>query len=186
MADAADAALSDQERGAAGVAAPGRGTPPTGSPTPGSTGPTARAGWAFADAAMLGLARPVRPAGHAAAMASRPGSAPLDLSTPPRPPHSGGGDPVAGAAAGQGELDVGLPPHPRRVVPHRGQHRMDHPPPCRCCSSAWASATSSLPASSHRPVRCRSSTTAKSTDRSRQSAECKPPRRSRTAWLTNR
>ena len=53
-------------------------------------------------------------------------------------------------------------------------------------TSAWASAARSLPASFHRPVRWSSSTAAKSTDRSRQSAECKPPSRFRTASLTNR
>ena len=40
-------------------------------------------------------------------MASRPGAAPLDLFAPPRPPQCGGGDPVAGAADGQGEHDLG-------------------------------------------------------------------------------
>src|SRR6266545_3806579 len=117
MAGAADAALSDQERGAAGVAARGRGAPPTGRPTPDGLGRPCGAGRAFAAAATLGLAGPVRPAGHAAAMASRPGAAPLDLFAPPRPPQCGGGDPVAGAADGQGEPDLGLPPHPRRAVP---------------------------------------------------------------------
>ena len=43
---------------------------------------------------------------------------------------------AAGAAAGQGEPDLGLPPHPRRAVPARlqdwGQHRLGHPAPRRC------------------------------------------------------
>jgi hypothetical protein len=42
MAGAADAALSDQQRGAAGVATRGRGAPPTGGLDPTWTGPTAR------------------------------------------------------------------------------------------------------------------------------------------------
>jgi len=42
-----------------------------------------------------------------------PGPAPLDLPTPVWPSRRGGGDRRPGAAAGQGEPDLGLPPHPR-------------------------------------------------------------------------
>jgi hypothetical protein len=38
----------------------------------------------------------------------------------------------------------------------------------------------------HRPVRWNSSTAARSTDRSRRSVQCQPPRCFRTAWLPNR
>ena len=108
MAGAAGAALGDQGRGAAGAAARGGGAPPTGSPTADRLGRPRGAGWAFAVTATLDLAGTVRAAGYAAALASRPGSAPLDLFTPPRPPQRGGGDPGPSAAAGQGELDLGL------------------------------------------------------------------------------
>jgi Transposase IS116/IS110/IS902 family len=61
---------------------------------------------------------------------------PMDRPPPAWPSHRGGRDPCSGAAAGQGEPDLGLPPHPRRAVPprpqDRGQHRMDHPPMRRC------------------------------------------------------
>ena len=53
-------------------------------------------------------------------------------------------------------------------------------------TSARASAASSAPASSQRPVRWSGSIAVKSTERSTQSAECRPPRRSRTASLTKR
>src|SRR5215213_3480642 len=58
-------------------------------------------------------------------------------------PHQRGGrDPCSGAAAGQGEPDLGLPPHPWRAVPprlqDRGQHRLDHPATCRGCSGTQA------------------------------------------------
>ena len=92
MAGAADTALSDQERGAAGIAARGHGAPPTSGPTPDGLGRPRGAGRAFADAAPPGLAATVRAAGHAAAVASRPGSAPLDLPTPAWPSHRNGGD----------------------------------------------------------------------------------------------
>src|SRR5215217_8164934 len=116
MAGAAGAALGDQGRGAAGAAARGCGAPPTGSPTADRLGRPRGAGWAFAVTTTLGLAGTVRAAGYAAALASRPGSAPLDLFTPPRPPQRGGGDPGPSAAAGQGELDLGLPPRLRRAA----------------------------------------------------------------------
>jgi putative transposase len=70
--------------------------------------------------------RTIRPAGHAAALASRPGPAPLDLPASAGPAGHGEGDPRLGAAAGQGGSDVGLPPHPRRALPSAtgsGQHR---------------------------------------------------------------
>jgi hypothetical protein len=63
-------------------------------------------------------------------MASRPGPAPVDLLASPWP--AGRDDQAArvGAVAGQGESDLGVPPHPRRAVPtrlrDRGQHRLDH------------------------------------------------------------
>lgn len=56
-----------------------------------------------------------------AAMASRPGPTPLDLPASAWPPGCGGGAPFPGAAAGQGEPDLGVSPHPRRVVPPRRQ-----------------------------------------------------------------
>jgi hypothetical protein len=71
------------------------------------------------------LARAVRPAGHAA-LASRPGPAPLDLPASAGPAGHNKGDPRLGAAAGQGGSDLGLPPHPRRSLPSAtgsGQHR---------------------------------------------------------------
>src|SRR6266536_1003556 len=72
----------------------------------------------WADRAVLaGLARLARPAGDAAALASRPGPAPLELPAPAWPAQCGGGGPRAGAAAGQGEPDLGVSPHPWRAVP---------------------------------------------------------------------
>jgi putative transposase len=61
---------------------------------------------------------------------------PLELPTSAWPSRRGAGDPRSGAAAGQGEPVLGLPPHPWRIVParlqDRGQHRLGHPSPCRC------------------------------------------------------
>ena len=97
----------------------------------------AGAGWTRTSAAAPDLARVVRPARNAAALASGPGPAPLELPTPPGPSLRGGSDPGTCAAAGQGEPDLGLPPHPWRSVPpglpaqDRGQHRVDHPAPRR-------------------------------------------------------
>jgi putative transposase len=53
------------------------------------------------------LERVVRPARNATALASRPGTTPLDLPASAWPPGCGGGDPHPGAAAGQGEPDLG-------------------------------------------------------------------------------
>src|SRR6266567_5443763 len=53
-------------------------------------------------AAPPGLAGAARAAGHAAAVASRPGPAALDLSAPAWPSGRGGRAPRGGAAAGQG------------------------------------------------------------------------------------
>src|SRR4029450_126234 len=122
MAGAAGTALGDQGRGAAGAAARGGGAPPTGSPTADRLGRPRGAGWTFEATAPLDLAGTVRAAGDAA-LASRPTSAPLDQFTPPRPPQRGGGDPGSGAAAGQGELDFGLPPRPRRTSWRELTHR---------------------------------------------------------------
>src|SRR6266700_5337505 len=83
-------------------------------------------------AAPPGLAGAARAAGHAAAVASRPGPAALDLSAPAWPAVRGGRAPRAGAAAGQGEPDLGVSPRPWRAVPSgvrgqdRGQHGVDH------------------------------------------------------------
>jgi hypothetical protein len=79
MAEAAGTALGDQERGAAGVTARGRGAPPTGDPTPIGLGRPCGAGRAFADAAPPELEQVVRQARDAAALASRSGPAPVDL-----------------------------------------------------------------------------------------------------------
>jgi hypothetical protein len=92
-------------------------------PDLGLTGPTARCWPAFAAPATLGLAGTVGAAGHAAAMASRPGAAPLGLPSPAWPSHRSGGGPVSGAADGQREPDLGLSPRPRRAVPSRRQDR---------------------------------------------------------------
>src|SRR5215211_1560632 len=113
MAGAAGTALSDQQRGTAGVAARGRGAPPTGDPTPIGLGRPRGAGRAFADAAPPELEQVVRQARDAAALAARSGPAPVDLPTPAWPSRRGAGAPGSGAAAGQGEPDLGLPPHPR-------------------------------------------------------------------------
>ena len=101
------------------------------------TGPTARC-WPGSRGCCLarsGRGRFVQ-TGHAAAMATRPGSAPLELPTPAWPSRRGAGAPGSGAAAGQGEPGLGLPPHPRRAVParlqDRGQHRLGHPATRRC------------------------------------------------------
>src|SRR5215203_1528692 len=85
MACVVGAALGDQGRGAAGVAPRARGAPPTGSPTPDRLGRSRGAGRAFAATAALGLAGTVGAAGHAPAMASRPGAAPLGLPPPAWP-----------------------------------------------------------------------------------------------------
>ena len=89
-----------------------------------------------------GVAGLVRAAGDAAALASRPGAAPLDLPAPARPPDGDSRASGVGGAAGQGEPDLGIPPHPRRAAPARvqarGEHRVDHPAPRRCRSSADA------------------------------------------------
>jgi hypothetical protein len=79
MAGAADTALSDQQRGAAGIAARGDSAPPTGGSTPDGLGRPRGAGRAFADAASPNLAGTVGATGHAAALAPGPGSAPLEL-----------------------------------------------------------------------------------------------------------
>jgi hypothetical protein len=96
----------------------------------------------LAAAAPSSLARDARAAGHAAALASRPGAAPLDLPVPARPPDGDSRASGVGGAAGQGEPDLGIPPHPRRAAPARvqarGEHRVDHPAPRRCRSSADA------------------------------------------------
>jgi hypothetical protein len=75
------------------------------------------AGRARTAAATPSLARDARAAGHAAALASRLGPAPLDLPAPAWPACRGGGGPRAGAAAGQREPDLGVSPHPLRAVP---------------------------------------------------------------------
>jgi hypothetical protein len=49
----------------------------------------------------------------AAALASRSGPTPLELPTPARPPSCDGRASGVGGAAGKGEPDLGLPPHPR-------------------------------------------------------------------------
>src|SRR5215211_5381401 len=113
MAGAAGTALGDQQRGAAGVAARGRGAPPTGGPTPIGPGRPRGAGRAFAAAAPPELEQVVRQAGDAAALASRSGPAPVDLPTPTWSSRRGAGAPRSGATAGQGEPCLGLPPHPR-------------------------------------------------------------------------
>ena len=59
-----------------------------------------------------GAGADIRPAGHAAALASGPGPTPLDLSTPAWPSEYLA-EMRPGAAAGSGEPDLGLPPHPR-------------------------------------------------------------------------
>jgi hypothetical protein len=67
---------------------------------------------------------------HAAPVESGAGPSPLDLSAPAWPSRRIEGDSQAGAAAGQGEPDLGLPPHPRRAMPARlqdRQHRLDNP-----------------------------------------------------------
>src|SRR6266700_7261016 len=95
-------------------------------------------------AAPPGLAGAARAAGHAAAVASRPGPAALDLSAPAWPAVRGGRAPRGGAAAGQGEPDLGVSPRPWRAVPSgvrgqdRGQHRVDHSAARRGCSGAGA------------------------------------------------
>jgi hypothetical protein len=91
-----------------------------------STGPTGGAGRAHAAAATLSVARSVRPADHAAAVASGLGAAPLELPTPAWSSEYLGRAPCFGPAAGKGEPDLGLPPHPRRVVPTRLQDRGQH------------------------------------------------------------
>src|SRR6266516_4735706 len=65
------------------------------------------AGRAGAAAAPSSLAGPVHPAADAAGMASRPGPTPLDLPPSAWPSGSGGRAPRVGAAAGQGEPDLG-------------------------------------------------------------------------------
>ena len=72
---------------------------------------------------------------NAAALASRPGSTSLVLSASAWPSEHLVRAPHPGAAAVQGEPDLGVPPHPRRVVPprvqgqDRGQHCVEHPAP---------------------------------------------------------
>jgi hypothetical protein len=101
----------------------------------GGLGRPRRAGRTRAAAAPTDPARVVRPARNAAALAPRPGPTPLELPTPAWPPDSGGRASAPGAAAGQGDPDLGLPSHPRRAVPawlqgqDRGQHRLGHPAP---------------------------------------------------------
>jgi hypothetical protein len=99
--------VSGQGRRAAGVAPRGRGAATPGDPATGQLAGSGGAGRAGAAAAPPGLARLAHPAGHAAGMASRPGPAPLDLSAPAWPAVRGGGGPRVGAAAGQGEPDLG-------------------------------------------------------------------------------
>ena len=77
----------------------------------------------WADRAVLaGLARLLpRPSWHRvfvraetlAALASRSGPTPLELPTPARSPSYDGRASGVGGAAGKGEPDLGLPPHPR-------------------------------------------------------------------------
>jgi hypothetical protein len=79
MACAAGKELGSQGRRAPRVTARGRGAATPGGPAAGRLGGPSAAGWAGAAAAAPGPAQVVGAAGHAAALASRPGLAPLDL-----------------------------------------------------------------------------------------------------------
>jgi putative transposase len=107
MACAAGEELGSQGRRTARVTPRGRGAAPPGGPPAGQPGRPGSTGWAGAAAAPSCLAGLVRAAGHAAALASGSGPAPLDLPAPAWPAQCGGGAPRAGAAAGQGEPDLG-------------------------------------------------------------------------------
>jgi hypothetical protein len=131
-----------QGRRTARAAPRGRGAATPGDPAAGQLGRPGGAGRAGAAAAPAGLVWVVRGAGHAAALASRPGPTPLDLPPSAWPSGFGGRAPRVGAAAGQGEPDLGLPEGPQRAVPTRlqgrGQHRVDDPAARRCCPSTDA------------------------------------------------
>src|SRR5215207_11102007 len=110
--------------------------------TAGRLGRPGDPGWARSAATAPHLAWVTGAAGHAAALASESGPAPLDPPTPAWPSDRDGPAPPVGPADGQGEPDLGLPPHPRRALPprlqDRGQHRVVHPAARRCCSSTPA------------------------------------------------
>src|SRR5215207_2203377 len=113
MAGAAGAALGGQGRGAAHVAPRGPGAAASGGPTPGGLGRPCGAGRTGPAAAPPELAQVVRPARDATALASRSGPTPLELPAPAWSPSCDGRASGVGDAAGQGELDLGLPSHPR-------------------------------------------------------------------------
>jgi hypothetical protein len=133
VACAADAKLGGEGCRVAGVAPRGCGAATPGCPAAGRLGRPGGAGWPGAAAATSSLAGLVRAAGDAAALASRPGAAPLDLPAPAWSAAPGERVARAGVATGQGEPDLGVSPHPRRAVPprlqgqDRGQHRVDNP-----------------------------------------------------------
>ncbi len=107
MACTAGEELGSQGRRTAHAAPRGRSAAPPGDPAAGQLGRPGDAGRAGAAAAPSSLAGPVHPAADAAGMASRPGPTPLDLPPSAWPSGSGGRAPRVGAAAGQGEPDLG-------------------------------------------------------------------------------
>jgi hypothetical protein len=102
--------LGSQGRRAAGVAPRGRGAAPPGRPAAARLGRPGGAGRAGAAAAPSGLAPVVCAALHAAWLASRSGSAPVDLPSPAWPSDGDRRTPPARPAAGYGEPDLGVPP----------------------------------------------------------------------------
>src|SRR5215216_6056245 len=102
MACAVGAALGDQGRGVAGAAARGRGAPPPGGPTPNRLGRPGGAGRAFAATATLGVAGTVGAAEPRCCDGIATWCGAAGPTPPAWPSHRSGGDPVSGAADGQG------------------------------------------------------------------------------------